>query len=390
MEIIFITESYLPKKNGMASVVRYLAEGLVNRGHNVSIATQRHNSEDKKNEIIDGVRIFRFDIDRSFFKKPIGEVDKFIDFVLSYSADVNIFECIGSLTSDIMFPYLKNIKSIKILHSHGNTYNTMKMFKYQGNLKYTLGNTFNYVKLWYQNHTLFPHGIKEFDACVYLSKIASDKEIIERYAKKTYILHNAADNMFFEYDVTKKKDFNLGTRYDNYILSVANYTKIKNGERMIKAYFDTQTEGYSFVMVGSAKTEYYCKLKRIVERLTQKHPDKDVVMLTGIDRSLISQIVDGATLYLTGSDYEEYSVSLIEAMSRGVPFVSTDVGNARLLPGGLTLKNPSDMAKTIDKLLNNKQQYNNLSSKGRQFSIENCREEVAVDNLITIINNIEK
>ena len=30
-----------------------------------------------------------------------------------------------------------------------------------------------------------------------------------------------------------------------------------------------------------------------------------------------------ATLYLVGSNFEEYSISLVETMAKGVPFIST-------------------------------------------------------------------
>lgn len=390
MHILFISESYLPKANGMASVIRYLAEGLALRKHEVSIATQRHNATDEYEEEINGVHVYRFDIDRSLLKRPVGDITKFREFVISFEADVYIFECIGSLTSDIMFPFIRQIKGIKILHSHGNTFNTMSFFRVRNNLKYTLGNTYNYIKLWYQNQEFFPKGIKEFDACIYLSEIASDKDIIERNSNNTYILHNAADKIFFNYKSEDKQEFAIGARYNKYILSVANYTKIKNGMRMVRAYFESKTVGYSFIMIGSSKSEYYYKIKRLVESLSKQNPEKNVVMLTGVKRSLIPQLVDGASLYLTGSDYEEYSVSLIEAMSRGVPFVSTDVGNARLLPGGVTLDKPSDMAKTIDKVLNDSVLYNKLSAQGWQFSRQNCQEDVAVENLINIIKSIEK
>ena len=388
MNILFITESYLPKANGMASVVRYLAEGLEKKGYIVSVATQRHNCEDRTEEVIKGVHVYRFDINRSLLKKPIGEVSKFRDFVLNFIADTYIFECIGSLTSDIMFPYLSMIRGKKILHSHGNTFNTMRMFKLCSGLKYTIGNTYNYCKLWYQNQTLFPKGIHEFDACIYLSEIASDKDIIERNGKRTYILHNAADKMFFDYSPTKRIAFDLGIRHRKYMLSVANYTKIKNGIRMINAYFEAKIDNFSLVMIGSSKTEYYYQIKSLVKKLSKQYPMKDVVLLTGVDRQLIPQIVDEATLYLTSSDYEEYSVSLIEAMSRGIPFISTDVGNARILPGGYTVNDRSKMAPAIEKLLADKQLYAEYSAKGRLFALKNCQEDVAVNNLINIINNI--
>ena len=64
MRILFIGESYLPQLCGMTAVTRYLAEGLVSRGHKVGIATQSHFDNDKNVEILNGVEINRFRIRR--------------------------------------------------------------------------------------------------------------------------------------------------------------------------------------------------------------------------------------------------------------------------------------------------------------------------------------
>ena len=67
MRILFIGESYLPQLCGMTAVTRYLAEGLVSRGHKVGIATQSHFDNDKNVEILNGVEINRFRIRRNLF-----------------------------------------------------------------------------------------------------------------------------------------------------------------------------------------------------------------------------------------------------------------------------------------------------------------------------------
>lgn len=113
MRILFIGESYLPQLCGMTAVTRYLAEGLVSRGHKVGIATQSHFDNDKNVEILNGVEINRFRIRRNLLKYPVGELKLFIDFVLRSEYDVYIFECIGSLTSDILMPYIDKIRGLK-------------------------------------------------------------------------------------------------------------------------------------------------------------------------------------------------------------------------------------------------------------------------------------
>lgn len=103
MKILIVVESYLPKFCGMTSVTRYLAEGLVRKGHEVTIATQSHFADDKMEETINGVFIKRSAIDRSLLKTPVGDLSTFVDYVISCPKDAIVVECLGSLTFDI--PY---------------------------------------------------------------------------------------------------------------------------------------------------------------------------------------------------------------------------------------------------------------------------------------------
>ena len=78
-----------------------------------------------------------------------------------------------------------------------------------------------------------------------------------------------------------------------------------------------------------------------------------------------------ASLYLVSSMLEQYSISIIEAMSLGVPFISTNVGNARLLPGGKTINNVNQLHIHIDMLLDNMEEYKEYSKKGKSFAYNN-------------------
>ena len=97
MRILFIGESYLPQLCGMTAVTRYLAEGLVSRGHKVGIATQSHFDNDKNVEILNGVEINRFRIRRNLLKYPVGELKLFIDFVLRSEYMYTYLSALGAL-----------------------------------------------------------------------------------------------------------------------------------------------------------------------------------------------------------------------------------------------------------------------------------------------------
>lgn len=390
MKILFITESYFPQTSGVPVVVRYLAEGLSNHGHSVAIATQRFNNP-IKNETLNGVLIYRFDIYNSFFKKPKGEKKEFIDFVLRYDADVTIVECTQCITTDLILPFINKLKGKKILHVHGisGLMPERKLFKLKSDLKHTLGNTYNYLNSIYYFGVKMKNALRYFNATICLSPVDYGIEYLEKYSKKNYILDNAADNMFFdesfyEHDTLGKY---IATKNYHFMISCANYSFNKNQMGIINQYFESEaSKRYSLVCIGTQNNEYYNNCKALVESLIKKYGYRDVHLLYGVDRTDIPAIINKSSLYLVGSFWEQYSISIIEAMSQGVPFISTNVGNARLLPGGLTIENINMMAPAIDNILSDQEEYQKYSAAGRDYAYNHCRISVAIDNLEKIIN----
>ena len=52
MNILFTTFSYYPETSGVPVVVQYLAEGLANRGHDVSVVTCMNHHDYKRHETL--------------------------------------------------------------------------------------------------------------------------------------------------------------------------------------------------------------------------------------------------------------------------------------------------------------------------------------------------
>lgn len=388
MKILFIVESYIPQLCGITSVTKYLAEGLALKGHKIILATQSHFSDDKLVEEIAGVEIHRFKIHRNLLKKPIGDTKGFIDFVLSQHVDAYVFECINSITSDIMLPHIDKLGGTLILHSHGFPWTTSKPFAVMNDIKHTIGNTYNYLLGLYGFHKIYPNFIAKFDQVLSLSIVSSDIPLVYKWAKKLSILDNAADDMFFE-DITltdfKRK---FGIKFDHYMISIANYTVVKQQMLMVKAYLKSKCKGISLVMIGGSKSAYYQYVKDYLSNNLSKYPGKDVVMLTGIERKEFPLILHGASVYLTSSTYEEFSISIIEAMAQGVPFISTNVGNARILPGGITVYDNEKYADAIDEMISNEKHRQELSVEAKRYAFENCRKDVAVNRMEQIIKRV--
>jgi len=223
-----------------------------------------------------------------------------------------------------------------------------------------------------------------FDTTICLSDIDSSKRWLEKNAKKLYVLQNAVDEMFLKpTNTVDLYPFNKIGR--PYLVSVATYSKQKNQIEILHEFYKTKTD-CALVFVGPVETEYYNLLKSELAQMQAKYgQQKEVYVLLRIPRKEIPNVIGNAALYLCGSKFEEYSISLIETMSKGVPFISTNVGNARILLGGVTIDNISEMHTQIDWLLTDKKIYNKLSTAGKAFVNANCKRDKAVEKLEKII-----
>lgn len=383
MNILFISENYYPNFSGVPVVVQYLAEDLVKKGHAVGVLTKKVNNCPDR-ETINGVKVYRIDVYVNTLKFYKGKIDDFINFVLNYHADIYIFEGATVVTTDILLPYLKKLDGIKILHSHGFSRLILKPFEKLSTIKNTIGNTYNYLRWKPYFKYYLPKYINNFDGVICLSQIDSSYEYLKKiYKNQVNILGNAADDSFF---LPSKKTIDKYTciKGKGYILSVANYDAVKNQIGILQEYYKTNDD-YDMVFIGRVKNYYYDALMDENARLAKLYGARNVHILVNVDRKDIPGIYEYAYLYLVASVAEGYSISIIESMAKGVPFISTDVGNASLLPGGIVVQKVSDIAKKVDMLINDKQLYQELSSKAKQYAFSECRIQSSSSKLLNYV-----
>ena len=320
------------------------------------------------------LNVRRFDIYYDKFKRHKGDKKNYINYVRNFECDVIIFECSQCITTDLLLPYLSEMKQLKIIHSHGFSGLTLKLFQKDSNLLSYLKNTFNWIK--WRNYYLFKFKkyVGFFDIALCLSEVDSSINYLKRYVKNVYILSNAADDMFFKCEKTNLNPINqyITLKNKEYVISIANYQKYKNQIGILEQFYKSSAN-LDMIFIGSSNTKYYNELCEKNEELKRMYPLKKVHLLTNVKRKDIPQILLHSKIYLVGSTFEEFSISLIEAMAVGVPFISTNVGNAKLLPGGITLQKIEQMNKVIDMLNNDTQLYTELSQKGKVYARDKCQ-----------------
>ena len=382
--LLLTTDDYYPRTGGVPAVSRYLCEGLAQKGYKVTVVTIKYDSLPAK-ESFNGVDIVRFEIHTTRLKFISGEITEFKNYIQQANVDILINECPEALTSRCLYPILVDLKDvIKILHVHG--FGGLFQYPLKINFSGRMLKAFKY-RLFY--FVYLRKYLSLYDLCLCLSEVDSSKTTLEKYAQRVKILRNAVDDIFFE---TSNRENPL-LKYaqptnKRYCLSIANYFPYKNQKGILLEFYKSVNDDISIIFIGKGSSRYFAELIAYNLELEKTYGKKDVFFLSGVAREDFPDILSYATLYLVGSFFEEFSISIIEAMAKGVPFVSTNVGNTRLLPGGVVVESISQMHKSIDLLLNNAELYKECSYRGRAYAMQNCRTEYAVDQLEKYIQDL--
>lgn len=383
--VLFISESYYPQLSGVPVVVQYLAEGLAKK-HHVRVVTSISPEDQLSNEDeLNGVKISRFVIYRDIAKRLRGNLKGLQQFVLNCGYDVIVIECGQAATTDTLLPIMKDIKAPCVLHAHGLSGLLGRPFAIKSDFKHTIGNTYNWLRMQLYYGHIFKRQCRYFDASISLTPTDSGYEYLSRHITKNYVLGNAAEDMFFEQDSEK---FDVPTEGKPYLVSIANYQVIKDQLNMLRQFYLSSFKDYALVLIGREENEYFNQVKEEKKRLDYSFGERTVVMLTNIDRKYFPFILDNASVYLVTSLTEVFSISIIEAMARSIPFISTNVGNARELPGGIVVDDVHDMHTAIDTLLSDENRRRELGAQARDYAFKFCRRKTAVEKLESILNEI--
>lgn len=379
MRLLFTSFAYYPETSGVPIVVQNLAESLVKRGHQVGVVTCMNGKDLAERERINGVDVIRFSFGIDIFKRPKGDYSSYIQFVKSYPKDILVLECVQCFTTDILLPHLQDMNCKTILHSHGGPGVSMPLFGWEGNLFHSIGHIYNWFFYKYYYRRLIPKYAKYIDKVICLSLCASDLEYMNRTMGDVKIVENAVHDMFFNeslYNVDASEIISIHNK--DYILCISNYTPNKSQIDILRAFEKTNLKDCSLVMIGSRKNSYYNQVRKMAEAIC-KRSGKEIKILTGVKRELFPSILHSARLFIMASKHEEYPVSLVEAMAVGCPFVSTNAGCSRILPGGVTVVDRKELPLYLNVVANNKDILSRLGKQGKDYSINNNTLEVVVD-----------
>lgn len=295
MKIVFIGQKGLPAiSGGVEKHVESLAINLVKLGHEVLVYNRKNYWLENKDNY-KGVKII---------SRPFINSKNLASITHNFLATV-----------DIIF------KKVDIVHYHGVGPSLLlflvKLFKPKTKVIATL-HSFDYDndKWGLFAKTMLKLGEKSMlkfaDKVIVLSPLTK-KYVKDKYNKEVVLIPNGVN--IEDYPGSDKlKNFNLDK--NSYIISVSRLIKLKGIQYLIKAFKKIKTKK-KLVIVGDG--EYQLELKSLAAG------DNRIIFVNNQSGNNLKQLFANAYLFVQSSEMEGLSISLLEAMSYGLPCLVSDI-----------------------------------------------------------------
>ncbi|HPO50592.1 MAG TPA: glycosyltransferase family 4 protein, partial [Spirochaetota bacterium] len=393
MNILHVVESYYPFKSGMAEVVKQISENLVSFGYSVTVATTI--CDERRSNALNGVKIISFDITGNAVTGISGkesEKQRYFDLIKNQNFDLVTFFAAQQWGTDIVLPFLNEIKAKKIFVPTG--FSGLNIPEY---------------KKYFEDMRLY---IKNFDHNIFLSNdyrdinFARENNIDER--KISVVPNGASENEFLSPSNNEiRKKLNIPPE-DFLILSVGSHTALKGHKESIEIFKRLKIKNAVLVIVGNKienvkikinfknivkmllfyvfgknfgkGCEFYCnymnkKFKASFLRLF----DKKKLIITDLSRGDTVNLYKSSDLFLFPSKIECSPIVLFESCASKTPFLVTSVGNSSeiidLTGGGELLPTKKDKkgysaaiinksVKVVENLIKDEGKRKRLGEKG--------------------------
>jgi len=217
--------------------------------------------------------------------------------------------------------------------------------------------------------TLLPLTLRRAKAVIAVSNHAKEEivDVFPYLKEKIHVTHGAADPMFQpiqSLELLKNIRVRYGIR-SGYILAVGNLQPRKNLIRVIKAFsfVHRQINDIQLIIVGKEHWQFSKVYSAVKQFGLENHvaftgyvPNDDLVMLYSF-----------AKVFVYPSLYEGFGLPILEAMSCGVPVVTSNTSSMPEVAGDAALlidpQQEDQIAKAILKILNNADLAASLSDK---------------------------
>lgn len=344
MRILFCCQFYAPSVGGVQEVIRQLAERLVVRGHEVSVATTKLPLRDFST--LNGVAIREFDVKGNWVSGMAGEVADYQKFILDGDFDVVMIYAAQQWTFDAVWPVLDKLRSSTVFVPCG----------FSG--LYEPG----YEKYF----QALPEVLGKLDHLVFNATKYRDIDFARQYGLERFsVLPNGASETEFGVAIDPAFRARHGIPEGSFVfLTVGSFTGLKGHHELVNAFsrlnlpsgqhatlilngnevqrLERGPKDYAWKFLGMIKERgLFASLKQIVKKLIgesssprvigeaiNKSQKNKLVQVTDFPRPELTQAFMAANLFVFASNIEYSPLVLFETAAAGTPFLSVNVGNA--------------------------------------------------------------
>lgn len=334
MRILFCCEFYPPSVGGVQEVMRQIAERLVKRGHDLTVATTRLPSRDF-NEL-NGVKIREFKVSGNLMRGMAGEVDQYQQFVTSGQFDVIMIKAAQQWTFDALWPVLDRFNARKVFIPCG--FSGLFESRYE------------------EYFRQMPEVLHKFDHLIFYASDYRDINFVKEHGfSNLSVIPNGASEIEFTVSPDPSLRKRLGIYQDDFLfLTVGSFTGLKGQNEVISAYAKVELECPSVLVVNgnsvsspdgvSLQTTLKKYVKDGLRGLGIIHDEKEQlvkkasvideqqkqkkVLFTDLSRPELVHAFMAADLFVFASNVEYSPLVLYESAAAGTPFLSVPVGNA--------------------------------------------------------------
>lgn len=401
MRILFGCQFYFPSVGGVQEVIRQLAERLVARGHQVTVATTTMPTRDF--DQLNGVAIKGFDVKGNRVSGMTGEVEEYQDFVVNGSFDVVMIYAAQQWTFDALWPVLDKITYSKVFVPCG----------FSG--LYEPGYASYFQEM--------PEILRKFDHLIFNATKYRDIDFARQHGLDQYsVMPNGASEVEFGVPIDPAFRSRHGIPEKSFLfLTVGSFTGQKGHHELVNAFALMRVpEGRHATLILNGNEVQQLErgagdifnklaglirtygllhtLKQIIRKMkgssaapryvaesVNKLQSDKLVLVTDLPRTELKQAFMAADLFVFASNIEYSPLVLFEAAAAGTPFLTVDVGNAIEIAGwtgagvacpssvdakGYTRVDVGVLAQTMAQLMTQQDLLQRLGAAGKRSWLE--------------------
>ncbi len=324
--ICFISPEYWPLAGGTGSYVYYLSNELMKNGYNATIVTgSNQNLERQVNPQL-----------KVYFQK-IPKVPIVKSFMLAGASYRKLNSIRETANIDITHPQLPLTPSFAVPPNYGKTLVCTVHSTWKGEAEAISGEPYSRLNANEKFLVSFNWFLRFFEVGMIkrASRVIAVSDFTRRELRKYYnipenrirVIHNGVDTRKFQPAADKRKiKAELGLNPDDIaILSVGRLYARKGLFTLIEAMPSVvkRFKNAKFVISGKGQSDEMAKLNAHAEQLGVK----DNIIFTGYypDKKL-PKLYQAADIFAFSTFYEHHPFAVLEALSTGLPVVTTTVG----------------------------------------------------------------